>query len=236
MNFPSQYIVIDIETVAPSENDEKVNALISNKLDKRLKDKEKIEENKKKVYNSLALDPYLGQILMIGIKSDNNYVLINQSLVDRELDLNFIEDRTVIQYYPDEKALLEEFNSSINEYIANGGVLITFNGKEFDLPYIFIRSVINNTEYIIPSYLDLIHRYSHNMHFDLYNILDKSLSDIAIAFNLNFDNISGNAIGDLYSAKKYEEIVSKNVKDLNYTKEIFDRMFKWIGHKLRTTL
>lgn len=237
MNIEFPYLVIDVETVRPKQIDERIEQLVNNKIDKRLKDKDKIEENKKKHLSSLALDPYVGCILMIGMKRQSqNIIMVNKEMINNEIDQNFISGDTVIMYYDNEKHLLEEFNSMLNNYIANGGVIITFNGKEFDLPFVMIRSIINDTENIISSYFDLVHKYSHNMHVDLYNIFDKSLKDIAIAFNIEFSDISGKDIAELYENNRYEDIVNKNVEDLYQTEYIFNKSYKWFAHKIKTVL
>lgn len=237
--FSNSVVAIDIETISSYNDIDKlpkhIEEYVNKSVDKRLKDKSKIDENVKKILNNFALDPYVGEILMIGTATvDQKIILVNKKLLNRDIDENLI-DNVSLYYYENEKAMLEDFNESINNLLANSGVIVSFNGKEFDLPYIFIRSVINKVETPLMNYIDLINKYNYSYHIDLHNLLDGSLRNIMLAFNINSDDISGADIGKLYTEGKYEEIIDKNLKDLIGTTQLFDNIVPWISHKIKAT-
>lgn len=135
-------IVIDIETMP---NVEVLHLLPEPKLDARLKDPIKIAEYKESArvaqVEKMALSPLTGKIACIGIKSvDNTEVLIGE-----------------------EKAILADFFR-----ITRDAQLITYNGKAFDVPFIYKRAIILGFKPLKLEDMKLFtERYKINNHIDL---------------------------------------------------------------------
>lgn len=234
----SKAMIFDIETVSPYDTDsflpEHIEEYLNDMVDKRLKDKDKIKENKSKVLSNLALDPYVGKIFIIGTYVDIFKIYINRELLKSEIDTNFLKENVAINYYDNEAQLIETFIDDVNNIIANNGILISFNGKEFDLPYLFIRAIVNNIYHPIMNYLDLINRYNYSYHIDLYNLFDTKLKRLSLIFNIPSDNLSGDSIGEFYNKQDYISIINKNTDDLNAIKVLYDKSISWFQYKIKT--
>lgn len=111
-----KFLAIDIETMA---NQEVIDLLEESSIDSRLKDPEKIKEAKEKArekqIEGMALNPLTGKIACVGVYNNN------------------IQD----VFFGDEKDILNHaYNLILNHKI------ITYNGINFDIPYIFKRGII----------------------------------------------------------------------------------------------
>lgn len=111
-------LAIDIETMP---NEKMIEFLPEVEPDSRLKDEAKIqadiERKKQKQIETMALNPLYGQIACIGYYSK--------------------EEQTVS--FGTEKELIKEFLDKIEN---ENGVIVTWNGKGFDFPFIFKRACI----------------------------------------------------------------------------------------------
>ena len=152
------FFSIDIETVP---ND----AVLRNgqdylpSIDKRLKDPKKIEaaeeELEERTVKFRSCDPAFGRIACIGV------IKCHEDLVTGEIG---ITDRNAI-IHKDEKVILESFWNLIR---GTQFRTLTYNGLNFDLPYIFLRSMINGVK--TPERAEL-RKYSYFPHFDLMEAL-----------------------------------------------------------------
>ena len=110
-------IAIDIETYADLDV---IDLLPVIEADSRLKDEEKIkadiDKKKEKQIEQMALNPLYGKIACIGYYNDNV----------QEVDLS------------DEKSMIERFLQNLKN---TSDVIVTWNGNEFDLPFIFKRGL-----------------------------------------------------------------------------------------------
>lgn len=131
---------------------------------------------------------------------------------------NFPKDATV----PDEKELLESFLGYINDQQPK---LVSFNGRGFDLPMLFLRAMKHNIP--CPAYFEIDNpqfgktkwenykqRYSEQFHIDLLD----SLGHFGSARNLKLDvvcsmaglpgkyDVSGDQVLELFYAGEYEKI------------------------------
>jgi len=136
-------IVIDIETYA---NMEVLDILPEPSIDSRLKDPEKVEaaqaEARAKQIDKMALSPLTGKIACIGFYNlDVKQVLFADS----------------------EKELLDTFWQ-----FAEYKTLVTYNGKLFDVPFIFKRGIILGCEWAtITNMKRFTDRYKSEKHIDL---------------------------------------------------------------------
>ncbi len=135
-------IVIDIETIP---NLDVVDLLPEPKIDSRLKDPAKIEEAKKEArqaqIDKMALSPLTGKVAFVGFFSNGKFLNA----------INF-----------DEKEMLD----AAYELMTNSQI-ITYNGKNFDIPFIFKRGIILGCEWAsIPAMKKFTDRYAER-HIDL---------------------------------------------------------------------
>lgn len=134
-------IVIDIETIP---NLDVVNLLPEPKIDSRLKDPAKIEEAKKEAIQTqldkMALSPLTGKVAYIGYVTDTGFNGLHYN----------------------EKEMLDTVYSLMMD-----NQIITYNGKNFDIPFIFKRGIILGCAWAsIPDMKKFTDRYAEN-HIDL---------------------------------------------------------------------
>jgi len=132
----------------------------------------------------------------------------------------------------EEKEMLEKFW----EVARKCQVFVTFNGRSFDMPFLFIRSAIHG---IRPS-KDLMrgrYLYQNNpeaLHIDLLEQLTfygavrrkGSLHLWARAFGIESPKaagVTGDDVGPLFKKKKFLEIARYNVGDLRATRALYEK-------------
>lgn len=140
--FKKRQIVIDIETIP---NPDIIHLLGEPTIDSRLKDPLKVAEAKAeakaKQLGSMALSPLTGKVAAIGYYSAD----LQQCRITDEKEMLDV----VIGY-------LENFE------------VITYNGKAFDIPFIFKRGIILGCEWAtIPAMRKLTKRFEVDGHIDL---------------------------------------------------------------------
>jgi DNA polymerase elongation subunit (family B) len=142
----ARQLVVDIETMPDSSV---IHLLPEPAIDNRLKDPAKIalaeEASKQEQIDKMALSPLTGKIACIGYYHGNN----------TGLECDFADD---------EKACLDRFWNK-----AKDCQLITYNGKSFDIPFIFKRGIILGCEWAtikqMKNYTDRFK--SEKLHIDL---------------------------------------------------------------------
>jgi len=153
-------IVLDIETVPGPPMDIVFGGKYFTALPKLATTIEKAQENPSpemlekiaglndEVCKAASLDFMFGRIVCIGTMTPKSKTILEKAFSDLE----------------DEAGLLKRFW----EFIVEENVpqkTITFNGIEFDLPYLYFRSMINGIE--IPWGNLSLRRYSYTPHFDV---------------------------------------------------------------------
>ena len=135
-------IILDIETQA---DESMIDLLPEPKIDSRLKDEEKIEtainEARAKQVSEMALSPLWGKIACVGLYN--------------------LEDDTFEFISGDEKSILEKIMPLFMKYR-----VVTYNGKGFDIPFIFKRAFKYNM-----GKMDLLklltNKYKSELHVDI---------------------------------------------------------------------
>ncbi|MBK8945314.1 MAG: ribonuclease H-like domain-containing protein [Ignavibacteriae bacterium] len=217
-------IVIDIETVGfELEN------LAESQQEFLLRYAEKesdqiIRENKKEeVERFLSLYPYTAKIISIGmLNTETNGIFV---LYDDNSEEEIIIEEKGIKYKSiNEKELLKLFWN----YLSKTDKVITFNGRNFDIPFLMLRSAMLEVKPTI----NLIHnRYNITKHIDL---LDQfTFYGITRKFNLDFychafgikspksKGITGMEIKELYKAGKIKDIAIYCGEDVKATYELY---------------
>lgn len=221
------YFAVDIETVSHFRNDEHEDVYYEMNKNKILKDKDKVKENRIKVLADAALRPVSGKVVVIGMQ----YGLTKKIFVLKpEVDLEDpLGEYTVFET---EKDLLEAFWKEIDEAYGNGLTIVSFNGKEFDFPFLLVRSIVNLVPPPELKYDLLINKYKHNPHLDLRSFFDKGgLNELAYVLDLAEFSENGGNLPKLWKEEPLK-VIRKNEEDLSKIIKLADRIAPWITQKL----
>jgi DNA polymerase III epsilon subunit-like protein len=214
-------LVIDIETVgAPWEEHD---PYVREYLIKGMNEAEAEEEKRRG-----ALSPFTGRIVAIGVvnaetgRSCAMYEVPGQTEVITRRDGN----RTMIS--GTERQILEKFW----EYLDRDDRFISFNGRQFDGPFLMIRSAICG----LPPKRDLVgNRYRFHPNCDLREVLNfnGTLNPRQMRFNLDLacksfgivssktEGMDGRAVETLYRAGRHEDIAVYCLEDVRATCELY---------------
>ncbi len=219
-------LVIDIETVGTPW--EEHDSYVREYLIKGMNEAEAEEEKRRG-----ALSPFTGRIVAIGVvnaetgKSCAMYERPGQTEVSVTKDGN----RTLIS--GTERQILEKFW----DYLDKGDRFISFNGRQFDGPFLMIRSAIHG---IVPK-RDLVgNRYRFHPNCDLREVLNfnGTLNWRQMRFNLDLacksfgitsskaDGMDGRAVETMYRAGRHEEIATYCLEDVRATCELYLKLEK----------
>jgi hypothetical protein len=217
-------LVIDIETVGTPWEDH--DAYVREYLIKGKSEAEAEEEKRRG-----ALSPFTGRIVAIGVvnaetgKSCALYEVPGQTELITRKDGN----RTLIS--GNEKQILEKFW----DYLDKGDRFISFNGRQFDGPFLMIRSAIHGLQ---PK-RDLIgNRYRFHPNCDLREVLNfnGTVNARQMRFNLDLacksfgivsskaDGMDGRSVETMYNAGRYEEIALYCLQDVRATAELYMKL------------
>ena len=219
-------LVIDIETVGvPWEEHD---PYVREYLIKGMSEAEAEEEKRRG-----ALSPFTGRIVAIGVvnaetgRSCAMYEVPGQTEVITRKDGN----RTMIS--GTEKQILEKFW----EYLDRDDRFISFNGRQFDGPFLMIRSAIRG----ISPKRDLVgNRYRFHPNCDLREVLNfnGTINPRQMRFNLDLacktfgivssktEGMDGRAVETLYRAGRYEDIATYCLEDVRATCELYLKLEK----------
>ncbi len=225
-------LVIDIETVAIEENE-----FSESQREFILREALKIEDENlrsKKEDESIrlmSLFPFTGKIISIGLMS-----------VDRQSIYVMYEDNEQNEWFSKEmnckfKSMSEsQMLSCFWKYVNKCNHLISFNGRNFDLPFLMLRSSILE---IKPSRNFLKSRYDSKYHTDLLECF--SMFGLTKKFNLDFycraydiktpksDSINGMEIRELYKAGRRKEIAFYCAKDVYASCRLYEKWDKYLN-------
>jgi len=219
-------LVIDIETVGTPW--EEHDPYVREYLIKGMNDAEAEEEKRRG-----ALSPFTGRIVAIGVvnaetgRSCAMYEVPGQT----ELITTREANRTLIS--GTEKQILEKFW----DFLGRGDRFISFNGRQFDGPFLMIRSAIHG---IVPK-RDLVgNRYRFHPNCDIREVLNfnGTLNFRQMRFNLDLacktfgiissktEGMDGRAVQTMYSAGRHEEIAVYCLEDVRATCELYLKLEK----------
>ncbi|HEV7766992.1 MAG TPA: ribonuclease H-like domain-containing protein [Thermoanaerobaculia bacterium] len=219
-------LVIDIETVGmPWEEHD---PYVREYLIKGMNEAEAEEEKRRG-----ALSPFTGRIVAIGIvnaetgRSCALFEVPGQTEVITRKDGN----RTLIS--GSERQILEKFW----EYLGKEDRFISFNGRQFDGPFLMIRSAIQG----LSPKRDLVgNRYRFHPNCDLREVLNfnGTINPRQMRFNLDLacksfgivssktDGMDGRAVETLYRAGRHEDIALYCLEDVRATCELYLKLEK----------
>jgi predicted PolB exonuclease-like 3'-5' exonuclease len=175
-----------------------------------------------------ALSPFTGRIVAIGVVNAETGRSCAMYEVPGQTDVIVRKDgnRTLIS--GTEKQILEKFW----DFLDKGDRFISFNGRQFDGPFLMIRSAIHG----VHPKRDLVgNRYRFHPNCDLREVLNfnGTVSPRQMRFNLDLacksfgivssksDGMDGRAVETLYRAGRYEDIALYCLEDVRATSELY---------------
>jgi DNA polymerase III epsilon subunit-like protein len=217
-------LVIDIETVGIpwEEHDPYVREYLIRGLN---------EGDAEAARSSGGLSPFRGRIIAIGVINIEDGRSCALFEVPGQTDLR-IEKAGVRTYISGtERQILQKFW----EFFENDSRFITFNGRQFDGPFLMIRSAVNG---VIPK-RDLVgYRYGFHPNCDLREALNFFGTVNARQFKFNLDlackafgvetskgeGIDGRSVEAWYRAGRHREIADYCLDDVRATKELYEKL------------
>lgn len=189
------------------------------------KDPEKKEEMAEESIRYLSLYPLTAQVVAIGMlntKTEKAMVLYKE---DSETDDDTMIEEKSIKYKPMSE---EKMLSYFWEYASKAEKIISFNGRNFDLPFLMIRSAMKK---IKPSRNFIKNRYDSSAHIDLLEQF--TFYGLTRKFNLDFychafgiespksKGISGMEVKELFNAGRTKEVAVYCAHDVGATYELY---------------
>jgi DNA polymerase elongation subunit (family B) len=219
-------LVIDIETVGTPW--EEYDSYVREYLIKGMSEAEAEEEKRRG-----ALSPFTGRIVAIGVVNAETGRSCAMYEVPGQTELITRKDGSRTFISGTEKQILEKFW----EYLDRDDRFISFNGRQFDGPFLMIRSAIRG---IAPK-RDLVgNRYRFHPNCDLREVLNfnGTLNPRQIRFNLDLacksfgivsskaDGMDGRSVEALYRAGRYEDLATYCLEDVRATCELYLKLEK----------
>lgn len=193
----------------------------------RYPEKEPDEEKRNKLVDEairfLSLYPLTAKVVAIGMlntETEHSMVLYEG---DKEDEWESGDGDVKYNSYPENEIL-----SHFWQYAKKAETLVTFNGRNFDIPFLMLRSAMLKVK---PTRNLLKNRYDSKSHIDL---LDKmTFHGITKKFNLDFycksfginspksHGVSGMDVKELYGAGKIKEIATYCSHDVKATYDLY---------------
>ncbi len=215
-------IVIDIET-APREDIDKLPDSLKEQVEAIAKEREWPAD---KVH---SLNPLFSRVVSIAVgdadASAGGHVLF--APLDEDVE-DFARDADAWLLVSSEVRMLERFWS----LAAQAQLIVTFNGRNFDLPFLRNRSAILGVEVRC----DLVSQppYLHEPHLDLYQILTgggfgaRPMSLEAACWGFGIESpkseMDGSKVAAAFREKRYADIAEYNLLDIDATRSLYKRV------------
>lgn len=230
-------LVFDIETIGEDFNslDETTKSVLTGWIERQALTVDDYERELNNLKNGLGFSPLTGSICAIGIldidasQGGVYYTAPGETIPDSEED--GIKFRAM-----NEKEILEKFWEVARDY----DEFVSFNGRSFDAPFMYLRSAVNQVR---PTKNLMEGRYSYQQrncrHVDLMDELTfygavfkrPSLHLVCRAFGIKSpkaDGVTGDDVARLFKEKKFLDIAKYNVGDLYATRDVYKYWEKYI--------
>jgi 3'-5' exonuclease len=206
-------LVFDIETAG-----KKFEELDEVEQDYLLNNLEKNEDDKEKAKGKTGLYSIFGSVCAIGGYDVNNKKGIVLSLSTKEIKPE--KEDFVYKIFSSEKELLEEFWKISFKYEQ----FVTYNGDNFDFPYLMIRSGINKVKMPFE-----IKRWGSDKFIDLANKIRQNnrsfkLEMLCKAFgieNPKEKGVHGDQVSKLFNKKEFNKIADYVARDAIATTDLY---------------
>ncbi|HVR38315.1 MAG TPA: ribonuclease H-like domain-containing protein [Thermoanaerobaculia bacterium] len=217
-------LVIDIETVGIPW--EELDPYVREYLIKGLSEGE-AEETRR----AGGLSPFRGKVVAIGVirLDDGRSCAMYEVPGQKDMRYEKVGSRTYIS--GTEKQLLEKFW----EFFDSDSRFISFNGRQFDGPFLMIRSAIHG---VVPK-RDLVgYRYGFHPNCDLREALNffGTVNNRQFKFNLDLackafgvemsksEGVDGRSVETWYRAGQHREIADYCLEDVRATAELYEKL------------
>lgn len=224
-------LVFDIETVgeAWSDFDEVTQKSLVRWIENSGREQVDKDSLLKTIKNQLGFSPLTGSVVSIALY-DVERAMGAVYYVGEGDEKDFVEDSFTYKVRS-EVEILEDFWESAQSY----DTFVTFNGRQFDVPFLLLRSVANKVKPTIElSKNRYLTQQSLPYHVDLqdeltfYGAMSKrpQLHLFCRSFGIESpkSDISGDDVAELFLNKKFSDIARYNAKDVVATTELF---MKW---------
>ena len=225
-------LVFDIETTAlPLENFDDAQQEYLFREAEKLADETAKSAKREEITKFMSLWPFTSQVVCIAML--NAETLRGQSLFIAEDFEEKNDENAPVEFVPcaDEAELLTAFWNVAKHYDS----VVTFNGRGFDVPFIYLRSALLNVPISKKNWLG--YRYATEPHCDLAEQLTfysvSGRDGAARRFNLDFyckafgiespksHGVTGMDVGTLLAEKKFREIAEYCLRDVRATVELY---------------
>lgn len=229
----SQKLVLDIETVGEDFDslDHATQENLTRWIRKESETEEAYEVALKDLKSGLGFSPLTGETVALGVLDYYKNAGVVYYQAPGEKNAEFSEEGIAFKQSSEEE-MLRKFWEGAREYQH----FITFNGREFDIPFLMIRSAVRG---IRPT-KDLMrgrYLYQHAtdaIHVDLRDQLSfygavwrkGSLHLWSRAFGIpspKIGGVTGDDVGRLFKEKKFKDIARYNVGDLRATRALYEK-------------
>ena len=232
-----EYLVFDIET-APIEWD----TLAESQQEYLLRNAQTEEEIEKRKFE-MALTPMTAHVVCIGLQmmkqqEDGTYEMTSRAAFSSVPDSVYEENKDIELstgahcYIRREEKVLTDFWAILTKYPR--ACLISFNGRNFDAPFLMLRSALlgikpsrnlmAGTKFNYQGHIDLIDELTfyagsqygatRRYNFDFYTRAFGLVSPKA-------EGVDGSMVGELYREGKVDVIAEYCLRDVNATWELF---------------
>jgi DNA polymerase elongation subunit (family B) len=211
--------VLDIETVGQPVEDIPERALqyLYRSLERDRPEPKELEARKAELIDRFGLDPTTGRVIVIGLVESETGV-----------ERSFAE--------PSEKKLLTAFWDWLAE--EKPSLVVTFNGKRFDIPYLNVRSAIHG---LMPRVVIPMERFTTHPHFDVREVLVGNerhrrggLDYFCAIFGIDSPKaeLDGSQVAGAYAEDRIEEITRYCLADCRATAALYRRLRPFWGQSL----
>ncbi|HTV61403.1 MAG TPA: 3'-5' exonuclease [Verrucomicrobiae bacterium] len=225
-------LVFDIETSAvPLDNfDEAQQEYLFRECEKFTDESQKCAK-REEIARFMSLWPFTAQVVCIAML--NAETQRGQSLFIAEDFQEELDEVAPVKFIAcaDETELLAQFWDAAKKFES----IVTFNGRGFDVPFIYLRSAILNVPISRKNWLG--YRYATEPHCDLAEQLTfysvSGRDGAARRFNLDFyckafgiespksHGVTGMDVGRLMAEKKFREIAEYCLRDVRATADLY---------------
>lgn len=222
----SKRLFIDIETLPPSEEmRDTINLALLYKLDGKYHESlyDVSAGCTEEQFRRLALHAEYGRVLSIGMIVEQDEKIIHHGLLGRE--------RESLKFHLDEARTLRGFWNQLRAFDERRDLIIGHNIFEFDLRFLYKRSIINRVQ---PSIRLNFTRYRSRPIFDTMKEWEMwawrpgiKLEELAEVLQLGItkcDGLDGSRIYDRFCEGCHQEIADYCMRDVEITREIYYRL------------
>ena len=191
-------------------------------------------EKAKAAIESLVFSPFTSQVVAIGLLDyyrNSGIVLVN---AESETELVPVYENIKYECY-DEKGLLEKFWDIMLKGSYN--LLVTFNGREFDCPFLMLRSFLLGVKptYNLMKGSDFTFKDNHIDLLKELTFFKHSPTGARRKYSLDFyckqlgitspknEGVTGDMVGDLFNRKEYQQIADYCIRDVIAETELFKK-------------